>query len=61
MKLINSSGINKAKKNLTQKAIRLNQKGLKSLLFGNVEEAINSFKLSIKADYKYPARTCGWW
>ncbi len=54
MKVINSSRINKTKTNLTQKAIRLNQKGLKYHLFGNVEEAINSFKQSITADFKYP-------
>ena len=54
MKVINTSRIIKTKKNLTQKAIRLNQKGLKNLLFGNVQEAINSFEQSITADYKYP-------
>ena len=54
MKVINSSRINETKKKLTQKAVRLNQKGLKSLLFGNIQEAIKTFKQSISADYKYP-------
>ena len=35
-------------------AIRLNQEGLRLILFGKTEEAINCFKKSIKISFNFP-------
>ena len=39
--------------NISKEAIRLNQEGLKQLLFGKIRNAIHLFKKSIKTDDLY--------